>query len=312
MINTSKKLQYLNVDKIYTNINEWKQYKNEGLIHTYPKGDAQIEISRVLFLNLNDFTLYKIKSNDEHQNKIDILLYTYLDTKNKIKQNTLKSINIKVNLCGWFISKINLYDKNNNLLLNKKVIKYDEFLNNFDNYLKTDNLNTIQIILESLFDIKIKKQYDKLYHITNKDNVEKIKRSGLYPTHNDRSSIHPDRIYLGFNKDELLILVPQFQENDIEIYDNYLDTFRENGFKVRYIPSFDYVLLEINVSKMLDDDLETSDTSYKYEFTNKELNKFIIYQDINYKNGCYTLSGIASKYITILEHIKYTGEIPKA
>jgi hypothetical protein len=40
---------------------------------------------------------------------------------------------------------------------------------------------------------------------------------------------------------------------------------------------------------MLDDDLETFDTSYKYEITNKELNEFTIYQDINYKNSCYTL-----------------------
>lgn len=110
--------------------------------------------------------------------------------------------------------------------LNTKNLKIyneqDEFIKSFkyDKIKEQDNLQDIlnenfyyiQIEAEAKYNLKLNIP-DKLYHITETKNVNKILKIGLIPKSKNKKANHPDRIYFGFDKIGCLNLINQFGKN---------------------------------------------------------------------------------------------------
>ena len=92
----------------------------------------------------------------------------------------IKSIDDVCKIIGWFIS---------HGTVGGSYFKYSEegfFEHKFD-----------EIILKPIFDLKdVPGQPSIMYHVTPKRNIERINKTGLVPKHKDKTSYHPDRIYL--------------------------------------------------------------------------------------------------------------------
>lgn len=103
---------------------------------------------------------------------------------------------------------------------------------------------------------------NKLYHLSYQENKNSIINKGLYPKSKNRSSVHPERIYLFSNYDD---------------NDNLLNSLKYSDLKNKI--NKNYILLEIDCEK----------------------NKLILHTDPNYRLGFFTYDNINPKYIKILK-----------
>lgn len=155
------------MNKIETYNDFFLQVK-EGLIKTYPIKTAVKLISREL-------SLQKIKFNIDTEKSTNTL-FIKLKSIDIVKD---KLINIfrQVNLCGYFISNYDFYDKKDNSI--DYLIHEQEITNRFLDVLldKIKKSYYTQITIESKFN-SIASVPNKLFHVTSSSN-EKEKKDGF-------------------------------------------------------------------------------------------------------------------------------------
>lgn len=96
-----------------------------------------------------------------------------------------------VNNLGYFISAIDLYEKNGKDSY-EKFFKgtLERVLKNKEKYQK------IELILEAKFDKEQVKIPSTLFHVTNAEKIKKILNQGLVQKTNSKKTYHPERIYV--------------------------------------------------------------------------------------------------------------------
>lgn len=193
---------------------------NEGLIKTVNIEKTKDLMFRYLS-NSNKGFDFDIKIKDKDNNSLSIFLnFTYKEINESI-------INLMNNM-GWFPSYITIYKDNL-----KRGFKYDEKLLNNSN---------IKIIFESKFDEKVEDKYDKLYHVTVSNKVNKIKKVGLSPKSNHRLSNHPDRVYLTVDPNKILISflnLDKLYGKNVEYEILEIDNSGSDNIELYYDPNFD-------------------------------------------------------------------------
>ena len=103
-------------------------------------------------------------------------------------------------------------------------------------------------------------EYDILYHVTPSISVPKILKIGLCPRTKNKTSSHPDRVFLTKDEDDAIFLAKKFRK----LNDKYKNS----------------TILEVNFAAACD-----NDTSIR------------LFQDVNFVFGVFTLSNIPPKYI---------------
>jgi hypothetical protein len=206
----------------------------EGLIKTYPFDFVVQRLSKFGVVKLISNKIY-LGLNKEFYRSIEGLI-TYLNT------------------LGYFAATFKILNKNQKIT--------PENYKNYNNV--ADVLNIIDGIQQIWIEIEAK--YDELfnnnplyfYHLTSKNNLNKIKQQGLIPKSKSKKSYHPDRIYVVDQINSLKQLLVYFTKID--------------GKKIS-----DYVILKIN-----------------YELTNKPK----IYNDPNFLDlGYYFVDNISPNAI---------------
>ena len=210
--------------KFIYNYNNFLSLVNEGLIHTYPLKTTTKLITREL--NKLGINFFKIEVEESTST-------IFLKLKSKFINN-FKEIIRSISMCGYFPSTIDMYDKDNNFIesivcTDYQNLSFDDWLVNLCN--KVVGCEYILFIIESKFNEKVELP-NKLYHITNIENVNKILKTGLIPKSKSKKAYHTDRIYLGYNilqtkglssqfdKGEYALLLVDTNNLDINIYDD--------------------------------------------------------------------------------------------
>lgn len=229
-------------------------YKNyiqqifEGLIITHDL-DKSIKIISKL---LDEFSIfYKIEKNNEYK-----AFKIFIEDPCNLTIFHYEKLFTTLNNLGYFESAFRL-TKNSM----SKIYKW----NNFDHFIRAiNNMNLLEIIIESKKDKELNKLPLTLYHLTNNKKVQKILKIGIIPKNNNKKSFHLERIYLTDKLEKINILLEQFLFND------KLNNKKE-----------DYTILTI----------DTSDLNIK------------LYLDPNFKNGYYTEENIKPESIKIFKSI---------
>lgn len=269
------KFMHFQLEKVYTNINEWIYLKEQALIKSY---HIDISIKQINLTLSRDFKIEESYEVIKEDNKIMIYLYDKLS----INKESLMNLNQKMNLTGCIVSDSYLFNKNHTPI-NDKYIEFDKLINNIETYKVDTAFNYLGLVLESNFDEEITTKYDTLYHVTKKEYVDNILKIGLVPYSDSKLSIHPDRVYLAFDKDILIDTTRKFQESDISKYKDKVLKIKDISYSnVGYKPSFTYTLLQIKI-----------DPNIK------------LYNDPNYSNGCFSLDNIKPDSISIIQDIIY-------
>lgn len=157
----------------------------EGLDITHSK-NTSVRMLRDWGRHEKDDSKITVFSDDSDDND---RIYIFIRLSNKDEfDNLLRFIN---NL-GWFISSYNLNGISN---------KY-----NYDNVIDLiEAKQNIVLILEAKYDIEVNvKPTDKLYHASPTKNESKILKLGLVPKSKEKSTTHPDRIYLTFDVNDAI------------------------------------------------------------------------------------------------------------
>ena len=250
------------------NYNNFVDLIVDGLIHTYPIKTTVKLIKR----DLNG-----IKANiDIEEETGTIFLKGHSDSFNIDNINQLIRV---INLCVYFPSVFELYDKDDNLLksFNYKLTSNEKeneiFLSSLDFEIKKSYFT--QIIIESKFNKSVEKIPNKLYHVAPYVFRNKILLKGLSPKTLSKKAYHPGRIYLGF---------------DILITKNLAYQFGHKG---------EYILFEIDTDKV--------------GVNNLKLKDYIqLYDDPDFpKNGCYTNENIPPGCIKEILKFKNTNNETK-
>ena len=216
----------------------------EGLITSYPMQQTIKIIVR---------NGYKTSSVDSINNTFVIKIEFY--SKNSCIEQVHELIKLG-DRCGWTISEVryNLERKN-----------VEEFLLNY-----TSKTNVLYLDFEAKYDIEIKDIPSHLYHVTPKENFNKIMKYGLIPKTENKMSSHPDRIYF----------LSEYTDDSIQQLINRLYTTSINK------KSGEYYLLEIVNPK-------------------GQIPGLRLYKDPRYLNkGMYTLQSIDPKVINKLKEYK--------
>jgi hypothetical protein len=156
----------------------------EGLIKTYDLNYLLDYLFQTLHsLKITEFSI------DVRGNTLKILFHKNLDLE------FVKWFITTLNTFGYFLSFVYLennlglngfgFDEFEKEYLNEKIIKYKE----------------IHFVVEPKFDEKAE-NIGTVYHLTKKDNLEKIEEIGLVPKNKNRKSYHPERIYLSLTLDD--------------------------------------------------------------------------------------------------------------
>lgn len=155
---------------------------NEGLILTHELSKCKNIIEREAG-NLNHW--FKID--------FDFALNTFVVIFDEILNgDKLEYLFHEYNTLGFYLS----YYKVNNFLGMSKIFPWKDY----ESYKKmTKNKKNISLFFESRFDQKLQYIPNKLYHVTNIENVPKIKRNGLSPSYFEKGDYRPDRIYFALN-----------------------------------------------------------------------------------------------------------------
>ena len=237
------------MDKIKT-YNDFFEQVREGLIKTYP-------IKTTIKLISRDLILRDIKHGIDYEKSTNTL---FIKVKSiDINKEDILNIFRQVNLCGYFISNYNFYDKNNNqidYLIHKNIIN-NYFIETLFNKIKKSSYT--QITVESKYNSKLELP-DKLYHVTSISNKSKIEKDGLVPKSKRKKANHNDRIYVGYNPTVIKNLAKQFKKDK-------------------------YILIEINTKKLqielYDDPDLHNHGGYTYDNIHKDHIKIIEEFEVN-------------------------------
>lgn len=200
---------------------EFFNYIKEGLIKTYPIKTTIKLIKRELgglnfAIDFDDDTIFiKLISSDLNLDK-------------------LLSIYRTINLCGYFVSNYDFYNSSDIVI---GYLIHDDELSEYFNEKLFENITKshfTQITIESRFN-KISDKKEILYHVTSKNNKEKIKNIGLVPKSKNKRANHTDRIYLGFDKIITKNLAYQFSKGDY-----ILLKINTNGLNVNFYNDSDF------------------------------------------------------------------------
>jgi hypothetical protein len=161
----------------------------------------------------------KIKVKPNYKKNTFILQYQFSEIYEKAKLEMNKILQLTNNL-GWFPSFMTAY----NSLNQSKEIKWEENLSSFKSLIETE-FTDIDFLFEAKYDIPYTAFPEKMYHICNSNNVDKILKIGLIPRCRSKKSFHPERVYLCKHIN---------QANDLI-----------EAFKILY-PNEKYEILEIN------------------------------------------------------------------
>lgn len=159
-----------------------KEIITEGLITTYTPNDTIniLNNSKIKFYNIR---ARRISNSIDNKTIYNIVLYFDSGLHN-IGAEYYNNIIHLLDVCGWFPSIIYVNGKK---------------LNDIDNsYELLKNYNMpFDMICEAKFDVKVDDNDlpDKLYHITNTINLDKINKNGLTPKNKIKVSYHPERVY---------------------------------------------------------------------------------------------------------------------
>lgn len=155
--------------------------------------------------------------------RIGMFIYVDNCSDTKLKQEEFKDvIELVCGFCGMFISKKDVYNREDGGYLFKFVIE--------------PKFSDVEFQLNKCDEIQF------LYHITKISKVEKILKKGLNPKSSNSEFDYPDRIYLGINPDEL--------EKELS-----------TRFK-RLNKGVDYAMLRIDISKIPDNVKFNIDPNY--------------------------------------------------
>ena len=179
-------MKYIKTIKIYDIINFYEKLDNIILLD-----------NNEIYLIYNQSKYKIIKEGLIFSFSKDGSIYIWGDLNNDY-DNLLKLIN----LFGWFISNIKLYNKEE-FEVYKNNIKYN---------------NVISISIEPIRDIKIDIIPNTLYHVSNSKYDHKILKKGLIPKSLSKMANHPDRIYLTDNFRLVLSLKNTFEKQLNELH----------------------------------------------------------------------------------------------
>jgi hypothetical protein len=166
-----------------------KDLLREGLIKTYPLSFFFRKINRLLGNSSIKFQIFK----DELLNVLQLNIeYEGLRLINTIENTS--------NVSGYFIAQILV-----NNIPNKDI--------SFESIIKTTSKDdVISILFESKFDKLFTDLPEEIYHVTLKQNLPKIQKSGLIPKFKWKLSFHLDRVYFTLSHDIAKTLIKEFSE----------------------------------------------------------------------------------------------------
>jgi predicted acetyltransferase len=180
-------------------------------------------ISRILPNILKRYNVnYNINYNEETD---DFQLYL-IDLENDM----LKIIINRCELIGYFPS----YFEVNKLSISGSTLdEFKEIIIGYNLPIK----NNIYFQFESWLDKEVDIP-DKLYHVYDILNIDKIKRYGLCPKSKNKISHHPDRIYITSTLEEVRNTIDEFKKiNKTKKYD-FLEITNKEKLKIRKDPNY--------------------------------------------------------------------------
>ena len=217
---------------------EYKLNLKEGLIKT-------TELGKTVSILKKQFPDWLFASNTDGFN-------IYLE--NCTKEQLDKLIQLTNNL-GWFPSYIRS---------DSYTGKYNYKI--FEKSFKTGNTVECNVEFEAKYDFVIEKIPTLLYHVTPKQNLDKIKQVGLIPKSRSKASYHPERVYLTKNISDCKKLTNMF--------------YKKTGIK-------EWSIIEIDTSKIPGD-------------------YFRLYEDPNFRTrGYYTLNNIPPISIEEVDEVNF-------
>jgi hypothetical protein len=181
-------------------IKRFEEFINEGLIKSATTDQVIKNLTTDIGLSTESVWVEDGLSKGTSKIKIEF------DSKNADK---LPKVHQRLtNVFGWFLSSVATDDLSQPFLEREEI---DHIISNPKESAELIKSNFkdygyelgLVFIYEPKFDKKSEK-IDTLYHITDFDNIEKIEKQGLIPKSKSKKSIHPERIYLGTNKEDLL------------------------------------------------------------------------------------------------------------
>lgn len=229
---------------------EYELNLKEGLIKSAPIGEAVSVLKR----QFNDWIFQYEKGDKDFTIEI-------LKVKGRIRVEDFEKLLPLLNNLGYFISYMEIYG--NDIEVKDK---YSEKIAraSFNN----PDVHSIYLECEAKFDQKIDKIPQLLYHVAPLRSWEKIQKVGLVPKSRSKKAYHPERVYLGKNKDSVVKLAYLF--------------YQVTGVT-------EWVLLRINTDLVPGDYLK-------------------LYYDPNYKYGYYTLNNIPPQAIEKIKDINLQSQ----
>lgn len=182
-------------------IKKFDEFINEGLIRSAKPNQIIKNLTKDIGLNSED--VWVVEGLSKGTNRLNI----EFNSKNADK---LPEVHKRLtNVFGWFLSTIATDDLAQPFLEREEINQIISNLKESGERIKSNFKEQgyeieLIFIYESKFDKLNINKIDTLYHITNRDNINKIEKQGLVPKSQSKRSIHPERIYLGISKEELL------------------------------------------------------------------------------------------------------------
>lgn len=251
------------MDSIY---NFFKFRLNEMLTHTLSPDKAE--------KNISDF-IYQINKNGFESEEDFIINYKsnlmIIELKNKYTYDEIISILSEIFATGYYVSQ---YYISTDKIKNYQILSEEEFLKYWKQpkYKKSNkyqkDINNFKLYCEPKWDNSIKID-SELFHLTKSKNTNDILKYGLMPKSGKKKNYHPERIYLSYNMNDILVLLNHFRN---------LDKIKNNK------DSYDVLKIDTNNLK-------------SFNFNNKEYN-IVFYKDSN-SNGVYTYDRINPDNITL-------------
>lgn len=259
-------MKYLE-DKIEIILKYYKEQLNEMLLNTLSISQTQHKITSDIY-KLNGFVLNDSDYVFSVEGKKIII-----ELKNIYSVLDIKKILISIYSCGYYIAQ---YFVSKKLQKNKLII--DE--NRFFEEINDGKILIFKLICEPVNDNAIDVP-NKIYHITNKLNEEKIMREGLNPSSGLKKSYHPHRNYFISEKKEINQMIKNFQYSDLfsDKHKNKKHNFHEK--------EIEYVVFEINTINLMSNGF------------NKKEYKICFYDDEN-SMGIYTYDLIPKEKIKLI------------
>lgn len=170
-----------------------KKRIHEGLIKTYPLNFALQRLSEYGLVNFNKNIIY-LQFNLKHLDIIDSLI----------------SI---IDLFGYFVSQYKVLPKGKEV----SSLNYIDYFKPEE--LKDKDIEQLWLVIEMKFDSLFEGDVKYLYHLTERKNLDKIKKYGMIPKSKSKKSYHPDRIYVVLNINNLKDLLINFTSTKNNIND---------------------------------------------------------------------------------------------